>query len=86
MGKIEYRLVIVVPQGQCSGEGAVLESVPGLRGGGDSWWESMVNVEEEAAWRSLSSLKVEEELAAGEGGKHRLARGVARVGGSRQGN
>ena len=31
--------------------------------------------EEEAAWRSLSSLKVEEELAAGEGGKHRLARG-----------
>lgn len=27
------------------------------------------------AWRSLSSLKVEEELAAGEGGKHQLARG-----------
>lgn len=27
------------------------------------------------AWRSLSSLKVEEELAAGEGGKHQLALG-----------
>ena len=66
--------------------GAVLESVPDPRGGGDFWWESVADVEEEEAWRSLSSLKVEEELAVGEGGEHRLTRGGGTCWGSRQAN